>query len=816
MDLLVQMFREAHNDLAKQTKTQEAIVTSPSTSTRADATRRDPALRVAILTSAIVSVSYYLTAIIGFEFALQPGSVSTLWMPNSILLAGLLLTPRRSWWLMILAVLPAHFASELSSGVPTAMVLSWFVSNVAQALLAAFCICWFVKDRLRFDRFRDLTIFILLGAFLAPFLSSFLDAALVKLNGWGSSSYWYVWRLRFLSNVLATLTVVPVVILWVKGGLTALRNAPLRRYVEAGLLTVGLFVVSFIVFDSQALSEGTPSRLYLPLPFLLWATVRLGPRGTSTGVLLVMFLAIGGATRGTGPFVTSSSADNAVSIQWFLIVVSIPLMALAAVIEERRRAEALARQNEERLTLALNAAQMGTWDWQILDHTLTWTENTKRIFGLGDPNDALESFYRIVHPDDRLMVENAIDRSIQDGSPYEVEFRLLQDGNIRWVLSKGNVLYNESGRPARMLGVSIDLTERKRAEQALADINQQNQAILRAIPDMMFLQTNKGVYLDYYTRDVKMLLVPPENFLGKNLRDVLPKELADKTMECIGRLNGTDQPQMFEYDLLMEGELRHFEARLVSAGTDKCLSIVRDVTEARRAIRVAKRSEEQLIRGTRQIRALAARLLTAQESERRRISLLLHDDISQNIAAIGLSISKLKRKAPGSSEELTAELDRLGEQAHDLTTQIRRLSHQLHPEVLEHLGLVAALESHVTEFGHEEKIDMKFVSDVGNDPIPLDLSVCLYRVALEALRNVSRHAEARTATISLKENSGHLILEVSDSGKGFDVEKARRGSGIGLLSAEERIRLFQGTLDIRSNPQSGTVLVARVPWVRSV
>ena len=778
-------------------------------------TRHDRALRDAIVIAAVVSVSYYLTAVVGFEFALQPGSVSTLWMPNSILLAGLLLTPRRCWWLVILAVLPAHFGSELYSGVPTRMVLSWFVTNVAQALFAAFFICRSVKDRLRFDRFRDLTIFILFGAFLAPFLSSFLDASLVKLNGWGTSAYWDVWRVRFLSNVLATLTLVPVVMLWTSGGITALRKALPRRYVEAFLLTIGLLAISMIVFDSDALTEETPSRLYLPLPFLLWATVRFGPRGASTALLLVMFLAIGGATRGAGPFVNSSSASNAVSIQWFLIVVSIPLMALAAVIEERRRAEAAARQNEERLTLALNAAQMGTWDWQITDDTLVWTDDTKRIFGLTeDPEDVLDSFYRIVHPDDRPMVQLAIERAIKTGSPYEVEFRLLQHGNIRWILSKGNVLYDDSGRPSRMLGISIDLTERKQAEQALAEINERNQAILRAIPDMMFLHTNEGVYLDYYTRDPNLLLVPPDSFLGKNLRDILPKEIADRAMDCIGRLNGTDQPQMFEYDILLDGELRHYEARLVAAGADKSLSIVRDVTEARRAVIVAKRSEEQLLHGARQIRALAARLLTAQESERRRISLLLHDDVSQNIAAIGLSISRLKRKLSGSGDEVIAELDRLGAQANDLTTQIRKLSHQLHPEVLEHIGLVAALESHVAEFGHEERIKVEFVADVGSDPIPLELSVCLYRVALEALRNVSRHSGADTASISLKEQEGYLMLEVSDTGRGFDIEKARRGSGIGLLSTEERIKLFQGTLDIQSNPQSGTVLVARVPLER--
>jgi PAS domain S-box-containing protein len=786
------------------------VVTSQSSSV-------DPALRTAILIAAVVSLTYYVTAVVGFEFALQPGSVSVFWMPNSILLAGLLLAPRRWWWLVILAVFPAHIASELSSGVPTAMVLSWFVSNVAQALFAAYAICSFVKDGVRFDRFRDLTIFLFFGAFLAPFLSSFLDAALVKINGWGNNTYWAIWRVRFFSNVIATLTVVPVVMLWVSGGIAALRRSSTLRYLEGGLLFLGLLAVGIFVFDIQQGLADQTSLLYLPLPFLLWATVRFGPRGASTSLLLVMFLAIVGATRGAGPFVTSSSASNALSIQLFLIVVSIPLMALAAVIEERQRAEAAARQNEERLTLALNAAQMGTWDWQITDNTLVWTEDTKRIFGLTEdhPINELESFYQVVHPDDRPMVERAISRSIQDGSPYEVEFRLLQDDNVRWVMSKGNVLYDDSGRASRMLGISVDLTDRKRAEQALAEINEKNQAILRAIPDAMFLHTNEGVYLDYYTRDPDMLLVSPDAFLGKNLRDILPKEIADKAMECVGRVNGTDQPQIFEYDLARNGELRHYEARLVSAGADNCLSIIRDVTEERRAVEAVRRSEEQLLQGTRQIRALAARLLTAQESERRRISLLLHDDVSQNIAALGLSISSLKRKLPATNGELATQLDRLGAQAHDLTTQIRRLSHQLHPEVLEQLGLVAALNSHVTEFGHKENIEMKFVSDIGSDPLPFDLSVCLYRVALEALQNISRHSGALSASVSLKEEHGYLVLEVSDSGKGFDVEKLNRGSGIGLLSAEERVKLFQGTFDIRSDPHTGTVLVARVPLVRT-
>ena len=266
-------------------------------------------LRRTVVVALLVAAGYYLTAKIGFAFALQPGSVSTLWMPNSILLAGLLLVPTRFWWLILVAACPAHFASEFQSGVPTAMILSWFISNSFQALFGAFFVCKFVDDGLRFDKFRDLTIFLFFGAFLAPFLSSFLDVALVKLNGLGNGSYWELWRVRCLSNILATLTLVPVIVTWVNGGFTAVRRASWWRYLEAGILTVGLFAVGLTVFSSHLwLAEKTPSLLYWPLPFLLWATVRFGPRGISTALLLVMFLAIGGATHGEGPFVANSAA----------------------------------------------------------------------------------------------------------------------------------------------------------------------------------------------------------------------------------------------------------------------------------------------------------------------------------------------------------------------------------------------------------------------------------------------------------------------------------------------------------------------------
>ena len=782
-----------------------------------ETTRDDRSLRRTAVVALLVFAGYYFTAKIGFAFTLEPGSVSTLWMPNSILLAALLLIPTRSWWIVLLAALPAHLAAELQSGVPTSMVLSWFVSNSVQAFIGAVCINALVDAPLRFDSFRHLTIFLIFGVFLAPFLSSFLDIALVKLNGWGTGAYWDIWRIRFLSNVLATLTLVPVIITWASGGLAAARSAPLRRYVEASLLAVSLFVVGILVFSSQqGIADMTPSLLYWPLPFLLWATVRFGPQGTSTCLLLIMFLAITGATHGHGPFIANSSADNALSIQLFLIVVSIPLMSLAAVITERKHAEEALRKSEARLArtedfslvMATHVGLDGRW--------LKVPPTLCELLGYTEEELLSGTFKDVTHPDDFEADWSQCQRIIRgEIRSFDIEKRYLhRDGHTIWVYLNCSAVEDDHGRLVHFLTYIKDITNQKLAEQALSESNERNQAIVRALPDLVFLNNKEGVYLNYYSRNHSDLLVPPEVFLGKNIRDVLPPALAERFMDCIVRLGGTDDTQVLEYSLQINGEDRDYEARLVSAEGDNVLSIVRDVTEAHRAADALRLGEKKLLQSHRQIRSLAARLISAQESERRRIALQLHDDLSQNIATLGLTISRLKRKLPDSRERIVDELNQLGQHTNDLTTQIRRLSHQLHPAALEHLGLVAALKSQVTEFGHEEQIEVKFSSHLKTEEIPFDVSVCLYRVALEALRNVSRHSGASSASISLAEDQDSLMLQVSDSGSGFDVESARRGSGLGLVSAEERIKLLEGTFEIRSKPETGTTLVARIPLAR--
>jgi len=457
-----------------------------------------------------VAVAYYVGAKIGFALTAAPLPVSTLWPPNAILLAALLLAPVRWWPGVLLAAFPAHLAVELGSGVPLSMVLSWFVSNSAEALIGAAGVRRFNDRPAQFDSFRQVGVFVLFAAILAPFLSSFLDAAFVHWNGWGADSYWQVWRVRFFSNVLAILTLVPAIVTWADRDLGSLRSTSPRRILEAGALAGGLLLVCTLVFAWPALATNeSPALLYAPLPFLLWAAFRFGPGGASASLLVFALLSVWGAIHGRGPFVGASTGDNVLSLQLFLIVTYIPLLALAAAIRERAYAMNDARRTGEWLNLALGAAQVGAWDWDIVEGSRTWSENVPVLFGLrGDGNGKVErsAIIETIIPEDRPVVQSAVTMAVEHARPYEVEFRTARpDGTIRWMLSKGTVVRDKTGHPLRMLGVNTDITARKDAEAVLRSeaTLRESEARLRvladAMPQIVFTAKPDGT-VDYFNR----------------------------------------------------------------------------------------------------------------------------------------------------------------------------------------------------------------------------------------------------------------------------------------------------------------------------
>ncbi len=294
------------------------------------------------LTALLVAAAYYAGANIGLILRFPPLTPSVLWPPNSILTATLLLVPVRRWWIYLLAALPAHLLATAQAEWPLPLVLALFVTNCCEALLGATCVRQWSDEPARVDSLRRVLIFIAGAGLLAPFLSSFLDAGVV--SGLGPEPYWVVWRTRCFSNMLTELTVAPAIVAGATAGWSWVRRAPIGRIVEAMVLALVLIGVAAAAFSRSA--DGlrpipelphVPVALFLPL--ILWAAVRFGPTGGTWSTLATTLILTWAATHGRGPFVDLRLSESVLAMQVYLIVSVVPVMCLAGLIEERRRAE---------------------------------------------------------------------------------------------------------------------------------------------------------------------------------------------------------------------------------------------------------------------------------------------------------------------------------------------------------------------------------------------------------------------------------------------------------------------------------------------
>ena len=205
---------------------------------------------------------------------------------------------------------------------------------------------------------------------------------------------------------------------------------------------------------------------------------------------------------------------------------------------------------------------------------------------------------------------------------------------------------------------------------------------------------------------------------------------------------------------------------------------------------------------------LAGRLLTAHEDERSRLARDLHDDVSQRLARLAIDAGRLERRTdaapPAVAGALREELVRLSEDVH-------ALSYQLHPAVLDDLGLSEGIKAECSRLSRQESIPVKVEIEGLPRKLPTEPSLCLFRVAQEALRNVVRHARARAVTVSLSREGRGVRLVVKDNGRGFDTSRDDTPPSLGQVSMRERVRLLGGSLRVESALGEGTTVTAWVP-----
>jgi signal transduction histidine kinase len=323
-------------------------------------------------------------------------------------------------------------------------------------------------------------------------------------------------------------------------------------------------------------------------------------------------------------------------------------------------------------------------------------------------------------------------------------------------------------------------------------VEARNDAILRALPDLMFILRRDGTYVDYHARDSTLLFVQPSAFIGRNVRDVLPPPLGDAMMNALQRASRSHDPVVVEYELPM-GEPQSFEARIVQLDGDRLLSIVRDVTALKRASELN--------------RELARRLISSQEVERQRIARELHDDISQRIAMLNIEIDQIATQVDSEQSRL---LRLLSAEAAEIAVDVHRMSYELHPSKLQMIGLTAALRSLCSDVSKQRHLDVVFTHGPMPASVEENVSLCLYRIVQEALHNVARHSHATGAQVSVTCENGQIAVQVADAGIGFDPERVA-DAGLGLVSIRERAAALDGRLTIDAGPGRGTRITVRIP-----
>jgi PAS domain S-box-containing protein len=412
-------------------------------------------------------IAYYLAYRFGMSFS--QAVPSPIWFPDAVLLCALLLTPPRFWWLFFLATVPIRFWL-VPAEPPLWFLVAALANDVLKAMLSATILRRALRDPTRFDRLRDFGVFVAVAVIGVPILSALAGAAAWSAEG---KEFWPSWQAWFLGDAIASLLITPTILYWF-----FLRERRKSRgsshVIEAELLVAGLAALGVVVFSGRLTSPYDAfALLYAPVPFLLWAALRFGLKGTTATLTLSAILAAAAAAQARGPFASLAPDQRTLWIQLYLLVVALPVLFLAVLVRERDENVAKLREREERYREVVNS-QTELICRFLPDTTLTFVNEAYcRTFGRSREELIGRPFLGLIPENARQATLEHVLSLVQNPRVVTNEHEVVRsDGSIGWQQWLNHAVRGRDGRVIEFQGIGRDITDRKHAEEVDRRLNQ--------------------------------------------------------------------------------------------------------------------------------------------------------------------------------------------------------------------------------------------------------------------------------------------------------------------------------------------------------
>lgn len=499
------------------------------------------------------------------------------------------------------------------------------------------------------------------------------------------------------------------------------------------------------------------------------------------------------------------------------------LAVFATNITERERAQALLKEREGALEATRTARYVAERQYQEIfenagegifrstpeGYYLTANPALARMQGFDSPAELIRSRRDIsrelyVQPIQREEFKRLLEVHGEVRGFEHQTFR--KDGSKIWISVNAHAVRDDAGHILYYEGTAQDITERKRAEQALRESEERYRELFENSKDAFYVHDMKGVYVSVNRAAEKLSGYRREAIIGKHFSEFMPPESARLVQRQLQKKLDVAGETTYEIEMItkkrkhvpVEVSSRLIIEQGVPVGIQGC---VRDISERKKAQEAA--------------RNYSRRLIEAQEAERRRISRELHDQVGQILTAVKMNLHALQQTC-SQPETLSSIADNL-KVIDEAVDQVRDLSVDLRPALLDDFGLVVALRWYLERQTRSIGIPAKFVSGSldEDDRFSSELETACFRIVQEGVTNIVRHARASRISIRLERVVSDLILLITDDGAGFDARQLRSGTGgiatLGLRGMEERAQAIGGTITIDSAPALGTEICARLP-----